>query len=214
VTAFLDLEFEHTRLEALRRLEEQLVAAGQWAAGPATMFAALGLTGQELANCRFLGWLLDPLAPHGLGTRLLQRLLTHLNNLIGEDRLPTASTTARTTVVLEDARTGTRADLVLYGVGWTVVIEAKLGASEQPEQGMRLAREWPDATYVFLTRRGRPMETAGDHDWTATTWTAIRQLVADTLHEASPPPTDATATARSAVRDYLIATGHLEHPIP
>ena len=214
MTALLSLETEHTRLEALRGLEERLVADGQWAAGPATMFAALGLTGQELANCRVLGWLLDPLAPHGLGNRILQRFLAHLNALAGEGRLPTESTTARTTIALEDARAGARADVVLYGVGWTVVIEAKLGAGEQPQQGVRLAHEWPDATYVFLTRRGRPMDTAGDHDWIATTWTAIRQLVSETLDEASPPRTGATATARSAIRDYLIATGHLEHTDP
>jgi hypothetical protein len=130
-----DLGSEQARVDVLRQLESQLVAEGRWAAGPFTMFEVLGLTRHELANCRMLGWLLDPLAPHGLGTRSLQRFLAHLNELAGEDRLPTEATVARTTIVREEARSSTRADLILYGVGWTVVIEAKVGAGEQPEQG-------------------------------------------------------------------------------
>lgn len=212
MTAFLGIEREHERLAELRALETRLVAAGRWTAGPATLFDTLRLTGHELANCRVLAWLLDPLAPHGLGVRLLRRFLTHLNEAAGDDRLPTGPSLARTTVVLEEARIGTRADLVLYGAGWTVVVEAKVAAREQPEQGLRLAREWPDATYVFLTRRGRPMRTAGNQDWIATSWVEVRQMVRITLDEAPPPTTGAAATARAGVRDYLIATGQLEHP--
>ena len=58
------------------------------------------------------------------------------------------------------------------------------------------------------------MQTAGDHDWLTVTWTDVRRLVADTLDDAPPPTSGATVTARAAIRDYLIATGHVEHPTP
>jgi hypothetical protein len=214
VTSFDDPAREQRRLDELRTLETRLVADGLWTAGPATMYEVLRLTGHELANCRMLAWLFDPLAPHGLGTQLLHRFLTHLNEAAGNGELPTGAALARTRVVLEETRDRARADLVLYGTGWTVVIEAKLAADEQPDQGVRLAAGWPDATYVFLTRRGRAMRTAGDEHWLTISWPQVRQMVRETLDQAPPPAIGATVAARAAVRDYLIATGHLEIPAP
>lgn len=204
-------DLDASLLTAMETLEAQLVDEGRWSAGPATLFAALGLVNREVANCRVLGWILDPLAPHGLGTEVLRSLLGLLSARTAESRLQTIGDLARATVVTEEARGSTRADLVVYGAGWSVVIEAKLGAGEQSQQGERLAAEWPDSEYIFLTRSGQPMRTAGDAEWITLSWTELLTLVRDTLAAANAPATAKAVTARAAVRDYLIATRHLEH---
>lgn len=107
-----------------------------------------------------------------------------------------------------------RADLVVYGPGWTIVIEAKIHAPEQREQGRRLADAWSDAVYVFLTRRGGSMRTAGDSPWLAMTWTEMMALVRGALERASAPKTPAMVTGRAGVRDYLVATGHIDEERP
>jgi hypothetical protein len=205
------LEGDREALQTMARVESQLINEGRWAAGPATLFSALRLQHQEIANCRVLGWLLDPLAPHGLGATTLRSLLQHLNSVSQEPLFPNLDGLERTTVVLEEARGRTRADVILYGPGWTIVIEAKMGAAEQPEQGNRLAAKWPDAIYLFLTKRGRLMRTAGEYVWLSLTWTTVLNLVRDALDMAEKPPTPAAGTARAAVRDYLITAGQMEH---
>ena len=205
------LKGDREALQTMARVETELISQGRWAAGPATLFAALGLQHQEIANCRVLAWLLDPLAPHGLGATTLRSLLQHLNSVSQEPLFPSFGGLERTTVVLEEARGRTRADVILYGPSWAIVIEAKMGAAEQPEQGQRLAANWPDAIYVFLTKRGRAMSTAGASVWLPLTWTTVLNFVRDALRSAEKPPTPAARTARAAVRDYLITTRHMEH---
>lgn len=211
LTADGRIDTDRHTLQKMVQIESQLISEGRWAAGPATLFAVLRLQHHEIANCRVLGWLLDPLAHHGLGATALRSLLRSLDSLVEEPHFPSLVGLERTTIVLEEARGRTRADVVLYGPNWTVVIEAKTDAAEQPEQGQRLAANWPDAVYVFLTKRGRPMSTAGDSNWLPLTWTAVFDLVRDALRDADPPFTAAAGTARAAVRDYLIAAGQMEH---
>ncbi|GAA2014227.1 hypothetical protein GCM10009719_26110 [Nocardioides kribbensis] len=99
-----------------------------------------------------------------------------------------------------DERGKTRADLVIYGTGWTLVVEAKTFAVEQPEQLDRLYRLWtddPDPQFVFLTRGERDQKTAevSAGRWTPLTW----EQVADIASSA--------ATSRAGVApgvfDYL-----------
>src|ERR1035438_7680780 len=40
-----------------------------------TLFDVLGISEKEHAHSRMLGWLLDPTAPHGLGSTVLRRFL-------------------------------------------------------------------------------------------------------------------------------------------
>jgi hypothetical protein len=207
----LTTEKEHSTLRALERLETRLISDGRWAAGPATLFGALRLVNHELANCRVLAWLLDPLAPHGLGTVILRSLLSHLNASAEGTVMPPPLGVERAVIATEEWRDRSRADVVVEAPGWTVVIEAKLGASEQREQGQRLADDWPDAVYVFLTRRGEPMRSTGESTWLPMKWSEMLRLVREALASAGKPTTAEMVTARAAVRDYLIATGARGH---
>lgn len=199
-----------SRLRRLEAVQAALVERGLWTSGPSTLYAVLGLTRREVEACRVLGWILDPLAPHGLGTAVLGQLLDWLEEH-AEVESVSRSALADVQVVIEEARRRSRADLVLYGQGWEIVIEAKLAAGEQPDQGHRLAADWPDAHYVFLTPRGLEMVTGRDTVWTPMRWDTINGFVRIALLDAKPPPTPEATTARNAVRDFLIATGYLEH---
>lgn len=187
-------------IEELEAARTRIVAAGAWTAGPATLIDVLGLTRNEVSQCRVLRWLLDPLARHGLGARLVAELAD-------EFAIPvTAPEHARVTV--EVARDDTRADIVIEGVddGRCVVIEAKIDAGEGDRQGHRIEHQWPDASHLlYLTIRGdRIPRTAVDHDrWQPVSWGWFAGRVRQSL-EGSVEPTDLRASdARSAAADWV-----------
>lgn len=195
-------------VRGLEALQATLTKQGRWVAGPATLYGVLGLTGRELERCRVLQWALDPLGAHALGIHVLERFLRD----VGFDHeVLQAAELGRTEVLLEQVRSNSRADLVLVGDGWTVVIEAKVHAGEQPQQGVRVETDWPDATYVFLTTQGGRMQSSGSATWQRMRWSVVHDCIAEALSDAGPAPTAAAATARAGLRDYLIAVRHLEH---
>jgi hypothetical protein len=192
----------------LLAIERNLRNEGRWTTGPATLFEVLRLVHREVPNCLVLRWILDPLAPHGLGQQVQRRLLTHLNE--SADLALSTNHLDRTTVVVEASRQDTRADLVMYGPAWTIVVEAKIWAGEQDRQGRRLEAHWPDASYVFLTRTGSQMRSSGAASWIPLSWGQLRGFIHDAMSEAGSPPTDEGAVARAAIHDYLTATRRLE----
>ena len=203
-------------IDALRSQQRALKERGAWRAGPRTLLAALDVQYRELAMTAGFAWLLRPDGHHGLGSTVLAGLLDHLgvHPLVGLGRVR---------VVLEEQRadgggdsitepggggpldvsdvTGselalvrdTRADLVVYGDDWTVVVEAKTFALEQDQQLDRLHRLWQDErspSFVFLTRGRREATTAvvSHGQWQGLTWLQIARIVraatADRTHVA------------------------------
>jgi hypothetical protein len=163
-----------TTIGSLQALQQQLVSTGRWRGGPRTLLAALGVQHLELAMTAGLAWLLRPDGHHGLGDSVLRGLLAHLG-------APAEAATGAVRIELEETRDKTRADLVVYGSKWTLVVEAKTFAPEQPGQLDRLHRHWqaePEPYFVFLTRRGRPAKTAADSGdaWRAVIWGQIVEI--------------------------------------
>lgn len=164
------------RVEELRAHQADLMDRGAWRGGPRTLLAALDLQFRELAMTAGLAWLVRPDGHHGLGSAALRALLARL----GVE--PTESPPGGVRIVLEEARDDTRADLVVYGGTWTVVVEAKTFASEQPDQLDRLYDNWahePGARFVFLTRGQRvPVTSVRSYDvWSMLTWRDVADLV-------------------------------------
>lgn len=132
-------------------------------------------------------WLLRPDGQHGLGSGVLHRLLDHLGIQDSEARLE-----AR--IALEETRDRTRADLVIYGRDWTVVVEAKTFAIEQDDQLHRLYGHWrddPEPVFVFLTRGVRTPLTAGAFgaEWRELTWREVAEIsraAASSVPDAAP----------------------------
>jgi hypothetical protein len=164
------------RLEVVRERQEELIRRGRWRSGPRTLLAALDLHYRELSMTAGLAWFLRPDGHHGLGTAVLTGLLSRLG--ISDH----AITTPAVRVVLEEQRDQTRADLVVYGGDWTIVVEAKTYAVEQEAQLDRLWWHWqdePGAHFVFLTRGARSPRTAKESRefWRLLTWEDIASLV-------------------------------------
>ena len=193
--------------------ERRLRATGRWVAGPTTLLEVLRLQHDEVRNCRVVRWLLDPLAPHGFGAETLHLVLERANELAAEQGLEQREfpDSENATVIVEEARGSTRADIVINGPSWVVVVEAKIHAGEQYEQGQRLSDLWPGATYVYLTRGGDDMATAGDEPWIRMRWGDVLKAVRGAAQPATDgaPSTPDVERARRAVYDYLHAARRL-----
>jgi hypothetical protein len=170
-----------------------LRSAGRWLGGPRTLLQALGLHHDELRLTAGLAWLLDPEGHHRLGDRVLRGFLQRLD--VQVPRLHPVR------IAREEARNVTRADLIVRLPGATVLVEAKVWAGEQLTQCTRLAQEWADESpvLVFLTRTGKPPETAGpDSSWQCLRWADVIEIVDRALRDSHP---DHTSSA--GVIDYL-----------
>jgi hypothetical protein len=169
------------------------VQTGRWRGGPRTLLAALDQHYRELAMTAGLAWLLRPDGHHGLGPVVLDGLLRYL-------AMDGSGAEAGVRVVLEEQRDETRADLIVYGSDWTIVVEAKTFAVEQDRQLDRLYAHWrnePAPCFVFLTRGQRLPTTAVESRgrWRALTW----EQVAEIARTAATPMT----RAAPGVHDYI-----------
>jgi hypothetical protein len=98
----------------LAAVERRLRQAGRWVSGPSSLFEVLQATFDEVRNCRVVRWLLDPLAPHGLGAETLRRFLGDLSASEGMAQ-QVFDSPEDAVLVVEESRADTRADLVIYG---------------------------------------------------------------------------------------------------
>lgn len=161
--------FDPTRwaaaIEGMLVVQRGLAAEGRWSAGPASLMEVLEIERNEVANCRVVRWLLDPIARHGIGSTLLVELAREVEFDIEDTTACKVETEVSRNeadgkaVGNESTRATTRADIVVTSVdGNVLVIEAKIDAGEQPEQAARLERNWPEADrFVFLTTEGTRM---------------------------------------------------------
>ena len=152
--------------------QRELEAAGVWQTGPADLLSIVGLHRWELAHSAALAWLLDPRARHGLGGQVLN-LFLEAGNLRPVDRRVVA-------VEVEVTRAESRADVVVVGVDWHLVVEVKVDAIEGDQQLQRLWNDWalePQVGFVFLTRSGHRGRTAVTPEcqeaWSALSWSSL-----------------------------------------
>ncbi len=115
-------------MSAMRRRHDRLVADGLWVGGPSDFLGIIGQARVENTHSLMLAWLLNPTRRHGLGFGLVRRLLEHCS---GE---PVPAAPAVRTVKFSEWRHGREADLVVRGEDFTLIIENKVDADEQPDQ--------------------------------------------------------------------------------
>ncbi|WP_199424702.1 PD-(D/E)XK nuclease family protein [Actinotalea solisilvae] len=187
------------RLAAMRAEQAASTAAGRWTTGSSTLMGALWVQHNEVLLTRALAWVLRPEGRHRLGRAPLDVLAQHL-------RLEPLPSGAKVRVVTEDTRKDeddlvgpTRADLVVYTPLWTMVIEAKVFAPEQPNQLDRLGHLWADDVapcFVFLTRGYREPVTAERSAglWRAVSWADLAALLRVALRDRQEP---------AGVRDFI-----------
>ena len=144
----------------LRDEHRRLVAEGRWLRGPADLMAVLDQERRETYHSKAIAWLLDPLAPHGLGAGFLDAFLAACDDSWGAVEDPSG-----VTVQCEEARGECRADIVVRADGFTLVVENKIDAGEGIRQCERIYeafRHEHEPRFVFLTLNGQPPLTASD----------------------------------------------------
>ena len=117
-----------SEMRDLQLLRQVLRGAGLWATGPHDLLGVARLAHKEVLLCRIFAWLLQVDGSHGIGESLLRRLLNDWMPAGGETMFGDLTMTS---VVTEEAHDRTRADVIVRGPNWTVIIEAKVGAGEQ-----------------------------------------------------------------------------------
>ena len=169
----------------MRRQHDRLVSDGLWLTGPSDFLEIVGLARHENTHSRMLGWLLDPTGRHGLGCGLLERLVEHCT---GE---PVSVPLAVRKVAFSVWRNDREADLVVWGRNFTLVIENKVDASEQPSQCDDLYENFKNENaplFVFLTPDGRKPQTAttrcSQRAFKTLSWPDVRAMLEDTLNES------------------------------
>lgn len=146
-----------TRLDQLRDEQNALLRNGAWNDGRSDMLGILGESRREAFHSAFLAWLLDPRGRHGFGVAFLVAFFRRCSPDMMHKDLHQART------ALEVTRGDTRADIVITGPRFSIVIENKVDAIEQPQQCDRLYFQFgreAGTIFVFLSPSGRLPATA------------------------------------------------------
>ena len=191
-TAICDMQDQHDRL----------VANGRWVTGPSDFLGVLSLARHENTHSRVLKWLLTPTARHGLGCSLAERLVEHCTGK------PPRKPLAVRKVAFSVWRHRREADLVVWGDSFTLIIENKVDAGEQPDQVDDLYANFKTETaplFLFLTPDGRKPLTATDPDaqraFQCISWPSVRKMIEAALAES--PSVSSSATGVAVVENYL-----------
>jgi hypothetical protein len=189
-------------MSAMRRRHDRLVADGLWVGGPSDFLGIIDQARAENTHSRMLAWLLNPTRRHGLGFGLVRRLLEHCS---GE---PVPAAPAVRTVKFFEWRHDREADLVVWGEDFTLIIENKVDADEQPDQCDDLYENFKNESaplFLFLTPDGRAPCTAttpgAKRAFRTVSWPEVGAMIDASLHESRFVP-EATG-AVDVVENYL-----------
>lgn len=178
-------------------LEQELRHRGRWISGPRDLMGVLEVEFDEVKHCRALAWLLNPNGGHGMEDRFLREFIADISLKTGSPFEHSEQSLGSALVVTEEPKGATRADIIVRSPNWTILIEAKIFAGEQPAQGQRLETLWEDEQplLLFLTRTGRKMKTGSDQ-WLTYTWRDAARCLRRSLDAAE-------ADKFSTAREYL-----------
>ena len=189
-------------MTGMRRRHASLVSDGLWLTGPSDFLEIVGLARHENTHSRMLEWLLNPTARHGLGCEFVERLVEHCT---GE---PVSAPLAVRKVAFSVWRNDREADLVVWGENFTLVIENKVDASEQPSQCDDLYENFKNEKaplFVFLTPDGRKPHTAttpcSQRAFKTLSWPKVRAMLEEVLNKSRSAAKVASAT--DVVKNYL-----------
>ena len=189
-------------MSEMRRQHDRLVFDGLWVTGPSDFLDIIGLARHENTHSRMLEWLLNPTGRHGLGCALVRRLVEHCA------MKPVPVPLGVRKVKFSQWRNDREADLVVWGEAFTLVIENKVDAQEQPHQCDDLYANFKNENsplFLFLTPDGRKPRTAtapcAQHSFRTLSWQKVRAMIETELKESRPA--SGAAVAVDVVGNYL-----------
>lgn len=174
---------------------QELVSRGLWVSGPSDFFSIIERAEDERTHSRMLAWLLTPTGRHGLRNLVLMRLLQHYDSKHGDMEAVQAQSVTRAAGSLYNVqcpcwRNNREADIVVWGEDFTLVVEMKVNAGEQPTQCDDLYKNFKGETgsrFLFLTRDGRKPMTAttleAQRAFETVSWPEVRCMIEDALND-------------------------------
>ena len=188
-------------MSEMRHQHNRLVSDGLWVTGPSDFLAIVDQARAENTHSRMLQWLLKPTGRHGLGCELVRRLVEHCT---GE---PAPASLAVRDVAFSQWRNDREADLVVWGEDFTLVIENKVDATEQPRQCDDLYANFKNEKaprFLFLTPDGRKPRTATTpgalRAFRTLSWPEVRTMIETALNESRQVSVGAVAVVRNYLR--------------
>lgn len=172
--------------------ELRLRDAGRWIYGRDDFLGVLGRHRDELTHSRMIAWLLDPCAPHGFGTSILEELLATLHG-----HSPVAPGLARVRTRCEVQLVDGRLDVVVEGPGLYLVIENKVDADESDEQCTYYSQHLRlDSLCILLSPDGRESRTAS-------TFKPLKYSKFADIIDQAMTRSPRSSNGREIVEDYL-----------
>lgn len=172
------------------------------------VFEALGMVRQETKHSRFLGFLLTPTAPHGLGDRFLKALF--LSVLANHPQAPISRLQAAIAdfgdALVYFERDNFDISVHVPSVDLLFVIENKVDSAEREKQlsdyRSRVAQRYPGTKFVgaFLTPEGYQGE---DSSWCPLSYRTIQTELAVVLNSDAAALTPASALLISHYLDLI-----------
>ena len=195
----------------MRRGYQELVSRGLWVSGPSDFLSIIERAEDERTHSRMLAWLLTPTGRHGLRNLLLSRLLEHCDSKHSDAEMaqvqPASTADCLYSVDCPCWRNGREADIVAWGKDFTLVVEMKVNAGEQPAQCNDLYENFkgePGARFLFLARKNVIPETATTPDaqraFKKISWPEVRHMIEDALND----PVSKQGAAVPIVENYIL----------
>lgn len=136
----------------------------------------------ELQNCSILAWLLDCHGSHGQGDFFCRAVL----ELINKANLLSSQYTTTTEDIYCSEENKNRVDIVLENNDFCVFIEAKIDATEQPNQRERYLAElkkkkYQETAFIYLT----PYLIQRDDEIYYLTWHKIANAILTAMEKSS-----------------------------
>ena len=189
-------------MSEMRCQHDRLVSDGQWVAGPSDFLKIIRRARDENTHSLMLAWLLNPTGRHGLGCALVRGMAEH------STVEPVPASLAVRTVTFSEWRNDREADLVVRGDDFTLVIENKVDALEQPRQCDDLYSNYKNECaplFLFLTPDGRKPCTAttpsAQRAFKTISWPEVRAMIETALSESRPA--SGAAGAIDVVGNYV-----------
>ena len=175
------------RFAAMSHEYQRLVAGGMWVSGPADFLGIIGREQDERTHARVLAWLLTPTGRHGLGNRLLMRLLEHYDSkrpAVGNQENHRELQDAGHLYNVECSywRHGREADIFVWDEAFSLVIEMKINAAEGTRQLTDLYHNFNarGGRFLFLTRDGSEPTTAtadAKRAFATVSWSQVGRMI-------------------------------------
>ena len=170
------------------------VQASAWNFDP---WEVAGLGRDEIRNTSVLAWLLNPRGSHGMGSAMLQHLLSYINKQKNNFPNSVENICNVRTEICPNGDLSDRLDIEIDATNFYLIVEVKIGATEGKEQLERYGmlaetlnghRPW---SLIYLTPGKKDAKTGGKYtnNIINISWKEIAVMIEKSIHK----PTEITS---------------------